>query len=398
MADPATRQRLPKTIWILGLVSMLTDISSEMVSGLLPVFLMSALGASASLVGLIEGLAGATAMAVKVFSGGLSDHFGRRKPFVLGGYALSAVAKPLLALAPSIGWIVSARLIDRVGKGVRDAPRDALIADITQGSARGAAFGLRQALDTVGAFVGPLLAMGLMLLWANDYRAVFWVACIPAVLSVVLLFWGIHEPTQIDTEITRASLSTATISELGAAFWWLVAVGAAFILARFSEAFLVLRAQQDGLPLALTPLVLIAMNLVYASLAYPFGAWSDRVSHTKMLAGSLLVLAVAHSLLACGGPWIWVGIALWGLHMAMSQGVLSAMVAGVAPTGLRGTAFGVFNLATGLTLLAAGVLAGQLWDRWGAHMPFLVGIVWCLLALVLLGLRKKMVHAPQRSS
>lgn len=389
MADTATPQRLPRAIWVLGLVSMLTDISSEMVSGLLPVFLMTALGASASLVGLIEGLAGATAMAVKVFSGGLSDYFGRRKPFVLAGYLLSAIAKPLLALAPSIGWIVSARLMDRVGKGVRDAPRDALIADITHRSARGAAFGLRQALDTVGAFVGPLLAMGLMLLWANDYRAVFWVACVPAVLSVVLLFIGIQEPTQIDTKPIRASLSVATVSQLGTAFWWLVAVGAAFILARFSEAFLVLRAQHDGLPLALTPLVLIAMNLVYASLAYPFGNWSDRVSHTKMLAGSLLVLAVAHALLAYGGGWIWLGIALWGLHMAMSQGVLSAMVADVAPAALRGTAFGVFNLATGLTLLAASVLAGQLWDRWGAYMPFLVGIVWCLLALLLLGLRKR---------
>lgn len=389
MADPATPQRLPRAIWVLGLVSMLTDVSSEMVGGLLPVYLMTVLGASASLVGLIEGLAGATAMVVKVFSGGLSDFFGRRKPFVLAGYSLSAIAKPLLALAPSIGWIVSARLIDRVGKGVRDAPRDALIADITDPSARGAAFGLRQALDTVGAFVGPLLAMGLMLLWANDYRAVFWVACVPAVLSVVLLFWGIKEPMKTGAATVHVSLSTATISQLGSAFWWLVAVGAAFILARFSEAFLVLRAQQDGLPLALTPLVLIAMNVVYAGLAYPFGDWSDRVSRTKMLAGSLIVLATAHAFLAWGGPWIWLGVALWGLHMAMSQGVLSAMVAGVAPAALRGTAFGVFNLATGLTLLAASVLAGQLWDRFGAHMPFVIGIAWCLLALILLGLRKR---------
>lgn len=389
MADPATPQRLPRAIWVLGLVSMLTDVSSEMVGGLLPVYLMTVLGASASLVGLIEGLAGATAMVVKVFSGGLSDFFGRRKPFVLAGYSLSAIAKPLLALAPSIGWIVSARLIDRVGKGVRDAPRDALIADITDPSARGAAFGLRQALDTVGAFVGPLLAMGLMLLWANDYRAVFWVACVPAVLSVVLLFWGIKEPMKTGAATVHVSLSTATISQLGSAFWWLVAVGAAFILARFSEAFLVLRAQEDGLPLALTPLVLIAMNVVYAGLAYPFGDWSDRVSRTKMLAGSLIVLATAHAFLAWGGPWIWLGVALWGLHMAMSQGVLSAMVAGVAPAALRGTAFGVFNLATGLTLLAASVLAGQLWDRFGAHMPFVIGIAWCLLALILLGLRKR---------
>ncbi len=373
----------------MGLVSLFNDIASEMVASLLPVFLMTVLGASASLVGLIEGLAGATAMAVKVFSGGLSDYFGRRKPFVLAGYFLSAATQPFFALAPSVGWIVSARLIDRMGKGIRDAPRDALIADITPRSARGAAFGLRQALDTVGGFIGPVLAMGLMLLWANDYRAVFWVACIPAMLSVVLLFIGIQEPPKSHSDGVHAAFSWTTVSQLGTAFWWLVAVGAAFILARFSEAFLVLRAQDEGLPLALTPLVLVAMNVVYASLAYPFGNWSDHISHTKMLAGSLVALGLAHALLAWGGPWLWLGVALWGLHMAMSQGVLLAMVASVAPAALRGTAFGVFNLATGLTLLAASVLAGQLWDRFGAHMPFVVGIAWSMLALVMLGLRKR---------
>lgn len=372
---------------MLGLVSMLTDISSEMISGLLPVYLMTVLGASASLVGLIEGMAGATAMIVKVFSGGLSDYFGLRKPFVLGGYALSALAKPLIALAPSIGWIVGARLADRTGKGVRDAPRDALIADITHQDSRGAAFGLRQSLDTMGAFMGPLIAMGLMLLWANDYRAVFWVACIPAVLSVLLLFIGLQEPVQGDKGTDHPPISRATVAQLGSDFWWLVAVGATFILARFSEAFLVLRVQHDGLPLALTPLVLIAMNVVYASLAYPFGQWSDRVSHTRMLGGSLVALAMGHSLLAWGGVWMWAGIALWGLHMAMSQGVLSAMVADIAPAALRGIAFGVFNLATGLTLLTTSVLAGLLWDHMGAEMPFVAGIVWCGLALLLLGLR-----------
>jgi MFS family permease len=385
VASPlATRPRLPPTIWMLGLVSMLTDISSEMVSGLLPVYLLTVVGVSASVVGLIEGLAGATSMAVKVFSGSWSDYLGRRKPFVLAGYALSALAKPLLALAPTAGWILSARLMDRVGKGVRDAPRDALITDITPETDRGAAFGLRQALDTVGAFVGPMLAMALMLLWANDYRAVFWAACVPAALAVLLLWRGVEEPVLPSRTGSPPRFTWARLASMGSAFWWLVGLGAAFNLARFSEAFLVLRAQHDGLPLAWTPLVLIAMNLVYAGLAYPFGLWSDRLAATTLLGGSLLVLVAADALLAVGGSWVWPGIALWGLHMAMSQGVLSAMVANAAPAALRGTAFGVFNLVGGLGLLLASVVAGLLWDRVGPHAPFVAGAVWCALALLLL--------------
>jgi MFS family permease len=368
---------------------MLTDISSEMVSGLLPVFLITVLGASASLVGLIEGLAGSTAMAVKIFSGSWSDYLGRRKPFVLAGYLLSALSKPMLALAPTVGWIVSARLVDRAGKGVRDAPRDALIADITDEKQRGAAFGLRQALDTVGAFLGPLLAMGLMLLWSNNYRAVFWVAAIPAALSVALLLWGVQEPSRREPSASPVTITVASINTMGPAYWWVVVVGAAFTLARFSEAFLILRAQNDGLPLAWTPLVLFSMNVVYAGLAYPFGMWSDRVPSHWLLGGSLVVLAMADVLLAWGGAGIWPGIGLWGLHMAMSQGLLSAMVAGVAPSTLRGSAFGIFNLVSGLTLLLASVLAGLLWDHWGAPAPFVAGALWCGLALLLLMLRTR---------
>ncbi|MFZ3129448.1 MAG: MFS transporter [Rhodoferax sp.] len=385
MAEPAAKtHHLPAGVWALGLVSMLTDISTEMVSGLLPVFLITGLGASASLVGLIEGLAGATTMVVKVFSGSLSDYLGRRKPLVLGGYLLSALAKPLLAMAPGIGSIASARIMDRMGKGVRDAPRDALIADITHGSVRGAAFGLRQALDTMGAFIGPLLAMGLMLLWANDYRAVFWAAAIPSALAVVLMYLGVREPHRPKTLAAFNPLTRSNLAQLDAAYWWLVAVGATFTLARFSEAFLVLRAQQDGLPLAWTPLVLIAMNLVYATLAYPFGKFSDHANPKHLLGAGLLVLIAADVLLARGGAGIWGGIALWGLHMAMTQGLLSAMVAGAAPPHLRGTAYGLFYLVSGLALLAASALAGLLWDARGAPATFMAGALISALALLLL--------------
>lgn len=384
---PLTRPRLPAGVWTLGLVSMLTDISTEMVSGLLPVFLMTVLGASASWVGLIEGLAGAATMVVKVLSGGLSDYLGRRKPLVLGGYLMSALAKPLLALAPSIGLIASARLIDRIGKGVRDAPRDALIADITPASIRGAAYGLRQALDTVGAFMGPLLAMGLMLLWANDYRAIFWVASAPAMMAVVLLYLGVKESANTHAGPKTNPLTRDNLRQLDRAYWWLVTVGAVFTLARFSEAFLVLKAQHDGLSLALTPLVLIAMNLVYATLAYPFGKLSDQIPPRHLLGVSLLVLIGADLLLARGGLGIWAGIALWGLHMAMTQGLLSAMVAAAAPAHLRGTAYGLFNLVCGAALLLASTLAGVLWDQRGASAPFMAGAIFCVLALLFLWLQ-----------
>ncbi len=376
--------RLPSGVWALGIVSLLTDISSEMVSGLLPVFLVTVVGASAPLVGLLEGVANASTMLVKIFSGGLSDYLGRRKPFVVGGYLLSALAKPLLAMASGMAMIASSRLMDRIGKGVRDAPRDALISDITPEPIRGAAFGLRQALDTVGAFVGPVLAMGLMLLWANDYRAVFWAATLPAVLAVLLVCIGVKEPARNHDLPPSNPLTRANFKRLEARFWWLVAIGATFTLARFSEAFLVLRAQQNGLPLAMTPLVLIAMNLVYASLAYPFGKMSDTTNRQHLLGASLLVLIAADALLAYGGLGIWGGIALWGLHMAMAQGLISALLANAAPTDLRGTAFGLYYLVSGIALLVASVLAGVLWDELGPAAPFIAGAVISLLALLLL--------------
>ncbi|RYY63870.1 MAG: MFS transporter, partial [Comamonadaceae bacterium] len=370
-------------IWALGFVSLLMDVSSELIHSLLPVFMVTTLGASMLAVGLVEGVAEATALVVKVFSGALSDWWGRRKPLTVLGYGLGAVSKPLFALATTTGLVVTARLIDRVGKGIRGAPRDALIADIAPPTLRGAAFGLRQSLDTVGAFLGPLLAIGLMLLWADDFRAVFWVAVIPAALCVLLLVVGVQEPDRPRGDKRTHPIRRDSLRQLPPAYWAVVAIGAVFTLARFSEAFLVLRAQQGGLPVAWAPAVLIVMNVVYAAGAYPFGRLADRVDHRKLLAGGLVLLVVADLLLAGAGsgPVLWAGVVLWGVHMAMTQGLLATMVADTAPAALRGTAFGLYNLAAGLSLLVASVLAGWLWDRWGAGATFVSGAGLALLAL-----------------
>lgn len=382
--------RLPAGIWVLGGVSLLMDVSSEMIHSLLPLFMVTTLGASALMVGLIEGLAEATALIVKVFSGALSDYLGRRKGLALFGYALGALTKPLFALAPTAGVVLGARLLDRVGKGIRGAPRDAMVADIVPEHLRGAAFGLRQSLDTVGAFLGPLLAVALMLLWANDFRAVFWVAVIPGLLAVALLFFGIHEPPAPAGEKRSNPIRRENLRRLGPAYWWVVAVGAVFTLARFSEAFLVLRAEQGGIPLALVPLVMVAMNVIYAASAYPFGKLSDRMSHVRLLVYGLLVLVGADLVLAASSDWLVVlcGVALWGVHMGMTQGLLAAMVAATAPADMRGTAFGFFNLLSGLAMLLASVLAGLLWDVAGASVTFLAGAVFCLLALLVLATRR----------
>ena len=384
MTPPASpAKRLPASIWALGFVSLLMDVSSEMIHSLLPVFLVTSLGVSMLAVGLIEGAAEATALMLKVFSGVLSDWWGRRKPLAVLGYGLGALSKPLFAIAPTVGLVVTARLIDRVGKGIRGAPRDALVADLAPPNMRGAAFGLRQSLDTVGAFLGPLLAMGLMLLWANDFRAVFWVAVIPAVLCVALLLVGVQEPERAASAVRTNPIRRENLRRLCGAYWWVVALGAVFTLARFSEAFLVLRVQQGGLPLAWTPLVLVLMNVVFALGAYPLGKLADSTRHTTLLAWGLVVLIAADALLAFSdqGAVAWLGIALWGLHMAMTQGLLATMVADTAPADLRGTAFGMFNLVSGVALLVASGLAGLLWDRLGASATFGAGILFATLAL-----------------
>ncbi len=382
--DVRAGPRLPVAIWMLGFVSLLMDVSSEMIHSLLPVFLVTTLGASAFAVGLIEGVAEATALIVKVFSGVLSDRWRKRKSLAVLGYGLGALSKPLFAMASGLGLVVGARLIDRVGKGIRGAPRDALVAELAPPSMRGAAFGLRQSLDTVGAFLGPLLAVGLMLLWANDFRAVFWVAVIPAVLSVALLFFGVREPAPASSDQPRLNpIRRENLARLPRAYWWVVVIGAVFTLVRFSEAFLVLRALDGGLAPALVPLVLIGMNVVYALSAYPFGKLSDRVDRRRLLAFGLVVLIAADATLATGNHWgwVWLGASLWGLHLGITQGLLAALVADAAPSDLLGTAFGFFNLVSGVALLVASAIAGLLWDRYGASLTFVAGAVFSLVAL-----------------
>lgn len=369
---------------MLGFVSMLMDISSEMIHSLLPLFMVMTLGASALAVGLIEGLAESTALIVKVFSGTLSDYLGKRKGLAVFGYALGALSKPLFALAPTLGIVVAARLLDRVGKGIRGAPRDALVADIAPAHLRGAAFGLRQSIDTVGAFLGPLLAVALMLLWANDFRAVFWVAVIPGLMAVALLFFGLQEPAHRPGEQRTNPIRRENLKRLSPSYWWVVGVGATFTLARFSEAFLVLRALQGGIPVALVPLVMVAMNVIYALSAYPFGKLSDRMSHDKLLALGLVVLIAADLVLATSSHWsiVLAGVTLWGVHMGITQGLLATMVADTTPADLRGTAYGFFNLVSGFAMLVASAVAGLLWDRLGAPVTFCAGALFCLIALV----------------
>ena len=385
---------MPAGVWVLGFVSMLMDISSEMIHSLLPLFLVGTLGVSVLAVGIIEGLAESTALISKVFSGALSDYLGKRKGLALLGYAMGASTKPVFALATGVGAVVAARFIDRVGKGIRGAPRDALLADITPPGIRGAAFGLRQSLDTVGAFAGPLLATGLMLAWANDFRAVFWVAVIPGVLAVLLLLVGIREPEHSRPRGAVNPIRREALARLDRRYWWVVGVGAVFTLARFSEAFLVLRASQLDVPVAWVPLVMVAMNLVYAACAYPFGKLSDTMNHSALLAAGLVVLIASDLVLASASSWVGlgVGVALWGVHMGMTQGLLAAMVADTAPEDLRGTAYGFFNLLSGLALLASSVIAGVLWDKMGSAFTFYAGAGFAALTLFGMAMRPAPTH------
>jgi len=385
--DLAARGRIPAGVWALGFVSMLMDISSEMIHALLPLFLATTLGASGFAIGVIEGLAESVALVVKVFSGALSDYWGRRKHLALIGYGLGALMKPLFAVASSAGVVLTARVLDRVGKGIRGAPRDALVADLTPPDLRGAAFGLRQSLDTVGAFLGPLIAVVLMLRWHDDFRAVFWVAVVPGLLAVALLAFALREPPPAQGSTARRSpIRRADLVRLGAAYWWVVGEGSVFTLARFSEAFLVLRAQRSGVPIALVPLVMVAMNVAYAVSAYPLGRLSDRVSHRPLLAAGLALLLAADLVLANAAGWIavLVGVVLWGVHMGATQGLLTKMVADTAPADLRGTAYGFFSLASGIAMLAASVVAGSLWDAWGPAATFLASALFAVLALAAL--------------
>jgi MFS family permease len=383
----ATWRDVPKSVWALGFVSLLMDVSSELIHSLLPVFLVTVIGTSMAVVGLIEGVAEATAAITKVFSGALSDRIGKRKLLVGIGYGLAAVTKPVFPLASTAWEVLAARFVDRIGKGIRDAPRDALVADITPPAIRGASYGIRQALDTVGGFAGPLLAMALIALYANDFRAVFWWAVVPAALAVLLIIVGVREPDGVKgTARPGWPLRKEDLLRLSPAFWIVVAVGVMFTLARFSQAFLVLKAQAEGLPLALIPLVFVLMNLVYAATATPAGILSDRIGRVKLLSCGLGSLFIADLTLAFvpGLGGVFVGVGLWGLHLGFSQGLLSALVADTAPDDLRGTAFGLFNLVSGGALLIASVLAGWLWQSFGATSTFLAGAVFSGLAVLIM--------------
>jgi len=387
MSDLTRRPRFPAVpggVWALGFVSMLMDVSSEMIHSLLPVYLVTVLGASAFTVGLIEGIAEATASITKVFSGALSDWLGKRKFLAALGYGLAAFTKPIFPLASSIGWLIAARFVDRVGKGIRGAPRDALIADIAPPDLRGAAFGLRQSLDTIGAFTGPALAILLMWATADSFRTVFWVAVIPGFLSFALIAFVVREPERpAGMRPVKAPLSWRELTRLGPLYWSIVAIATVFTLARFSEAFLILRAQAGGLEVALAPLVLVAMNVVYALISYPAGVLADRIDRGGILLIGFGLLIAADIVLAFapGLPAIMLGIVLWGAHMGLTQGILSAMVADAAPAELRGTAFGVYNLLGGVALLAASVIAGALWTLAGPSATFLAGAGFTAIAL-----------------
>jgi MFS family permease len=384
---PFRWRSLPPTVVVLGFVSLLMDTSSELIHGLLPVFLVTVLGASASTVGFIEGFAEATAAVSKVFSGVVSDWIGRRKALTAIGYGMAAASKALFPFANTVGTVLFARFVDRIGKGVRDAPRDALIADVTPSHLRGAAYGLRQALDTVGAVLGPLLAMALMFAFAGDFRAVFWWAVPPAALAVLLIVFGVREPDRPQgAPDRRKALRLADLALLPAVYWWVVAIGAVFTLARFSEAFLILRANGSGLPIELTPLVLVAMNAVYAVVVAPAGALSDRIGRNGLLLLGMGVLIVADLVVAFlpSLPAVFIGVGLWGAHLGLTQGLLAALVADAAPADRRGTAFGVFNLVSGGVLLIASFVAGVLWDWLGAGVTFGAGAAFAAAAALML--------------
>jgi MFS family permease len=397
---PSSWRTLPTGIWALGFGSLFMDTSSELIHSVLPIFMVTTLGASMMTVGFIEGIAEATAAVTKVFSGALSDYLGKRKLLLVLGYALAAFTKPIFPLATSINWVFAARFIDRVGKGIRGAPRDALVADITPASMRGAAYGLRQALDSVGAVIGPVLATALMIWFLDDIRLVMWFAVVPAFVTVVLLLVYVREPDRSHVKSpARIPLTIADARRLPIRYWLVVLLGAVFTLARFSEAFLVLRAQNVGLDLSYVPLVMIVMNIVYAASAYPAGAAADHVSsRTLLLVGLVLLIAADVVLASANAPFIvFGGAALWGLHMGLTQGLLSKLVADTVPASLVGTGFGIFNLVSGGALLLASVIAGALWGSLGPSATFLAGAVFAAVAAIglLVTVQQRRLHPAE---
>ena len=383
----STRPRLPRNVWTLGFVSLLMDLSSEIYHSLLPAFITIVLGLPATAVGAIDGVAEVTANFAKLASGRLSDRSLKRKPWVVAGYGLAALSKPLFPLATSAPAVMIARFADRVGKGIRGSPRDAMIADETPPEIRGQAFGLRQALDTAGALLAPLAAVGLMALFMSNIRMVFWVATIPAACSFLLAWLVLREPQQQNAPLKRSPFF-AGFRELNRPTRRLLAVGFLFMLARFSEAFLILKGIEVGLSEALSPLTLALFNLAYVVLAYPAGALSDRTSPKAILAAGMLALIAGNLILAWSGSYagLIIGVSLWGAHMALTQGIFSRMIADSAPEHLRATSFGAFWFVSGIASLLASLAAGLLWDRDGSSATFIASAVVAIVAMAMLSL------------
>ena len=391
-------RKVPRNIWALSLTSFFRDVASEMLVHLLPLFLANVLGIRTAVIGLIEGIAETTASLMKIYSGWLSDRLGRRKELTVAGYGLAALATPLLLIARSWPAVLLYRFIDRLGKGIRTAPRDALIADSITPEHRGVAFGLHRAADTGGAFVGLLLAMWLVWrsqlgewqLTAETFRTIVWWAMIPATLAVLAVALGVKEV--VKPRPKGASPPRFTLSGLGQPFQRFLLVMILFTLGNSTDAFLVLRAQSSGASVVMVLAMIAGFNLVYTLLATPAGALSDRVDRRKVVIGGWLLYALVYLGFALAGQaWhFWLLYGLYGVYYAMTEGVAKALVADFVPAARRGTAYGVYNAAVGLTVLPASVIAGILWQGLGAWMgfghaaPFLFGGLLALLASVLL--------------
>jgi MFS family permease len=384
--EAASAKGLPRTVWALGLTSLFMDFSSEMIHGLLPIYLTASLGMPAVALGLLEGFAEATALAVKVVSGRISDYIGRRKGLTLLGYGLAAAVKPAFPLASTAGEFLAARVVDRLGKGLRGAPRDALIADVTAPGLRGRAYGLRQTLDTIGAVIGPLVAVALMFASGDNFKLVFWAACIPALICVLVLALFVVEPEHTrPAALANQGLFTGFF-ELPRAFWMLTIFGGLLATARVSEAFLVLRAASNGLPDALAPMVLVAMSAVSAAAAYPAGRLADHWPGRPLLFGTAVTLAASEAILAAstGLVGVFVGLAIWGIHIALAQVLFSTLVARCAPMHLRATAFGVYGFANAAAVIAGNLAFGALFDHGGPELAYAVAAGAALVPLVIL--------------
>jgi len=382
---PAIKIRIPRTVWVLGFVSLLMDISSEMIHALLPLFMAGTLGASAIWIGLVEGIGEGTALIAKVFSGVVADRFGHKKRLVFAGYFLGVISKPVFALAGSMPVVLAARFFDRIGKGLRGAPRDAIVADVTDESIRGAAYGLRQSLDAAGAFVGPLLAALLLLLWTEELRSIFWIALIPGAACLALILFGVEDnvtPTVNTKHIAWKDLKIV----ITPAFVQLVILGTLFSLARFSNAFIVLRAADIGIEHAWIPMTVVLMNIAFSLSSYPFGKLADKLNPMKLLALGMVLLALANLLFAYAANYriLAAGIVLFGMHLGATQGIFSTIISEIAPSEVRATAFGIFNFFSGLALLASGLVAGSLWEYMGAQYCFGGGVVFALITLCLI--------------